>query len=410
MNDVEILRKIYHDFYILEEYPEYYSESCFINYEKCLEYVEKIITEMVKCGELILGTWHYDYHIMHKCRFALTLSHIPKAVNADIVLEVGASTIFSVFLTDILGYKTIYGTDITNNTGSATFRKRSLNSNKYEQFIVNIDLNKIPDDIQIPKFSKIFFFEVLEHLHHPIRALKFLRSILNENGELYLSCPNCASTYTLSLLTKLFIPFTYSVYNDMIEDAHFREQTPLTLKYALMHAGFKETAFCTFYLWSEDNIHDPLLTLYPFPGETIINRKLRGDMLFSVARPNTVEGSDYPDLFYDFGKFQQAFNYAVPITKRNAYTYFSEIFSYILSKDGLDEVHHKNLLPCTVNYKSCILDMRKLSYRYLLLLIKKFIKKLLYSFGYIIIKTSTYDNILSQSKKNVIDKNIARHK
>jgi hypothetical protein len=132
MNDKEILQEIYDSFYTLRQYPQGYISSDFISYEKCLERVEMFIDEMVKCGEIIPGTWLYDYHITHKYRFAVTLSHIPKANGDEIVCEVGAFTIFSVLLNDILGYKTIYGIDINEGTGFIESHKRNLFGKEYE--------------------------------------------------------------------------------------------------------------------------------------------------------------------------------------------------------------------------------------------------------------------------------------
>jgi hypothetical protein len=402
MDDKEILHKIYDSFYRLNQYPEGYILSDFISYEKCLERVEMFIDEMVKCGEIIPGTWQYDYHITHKYRFAVTLSHIPKVSGDEIVCEVGSFSIFSVLLNDLLGYKTIYGIDIKGGIDFIRPHKRNLYGKEYEQIIINIDLNSIPDNIHIPKFSKIFFFEVFEHLHRPIHTLKFFRDSLCKNGELYITCPNCTSTYALSLMTQLFIPFICSAYNDKIYDAHFREQTPLTLKYALMHSGFEEIAFNTFYIYSESNVNDPSNILYPFFGEPIINYKLRGDTMFSVARACREKGSDYPDLFYNFGKFLQTFNTTVHFEKRNAYQNLARMLSDLSILTNSQEMQFSKLPPPTSHYPRRRISIAFTWCRYVVRFIKYFTKRLLYSYGYAIIKLNNIDCLFKKIKQSYI--------
>jgi hypothetical protein len=320
----------------------------FVPYEECLKKIESIIDFLREKEYIKPNTWEFDYYMNHKYRFAVSLSHIPKSSDDEIVCEVGSFTIFSILLDEVLGYKNIYGIDRINQPGDIVTYTKNILGKEYKQKLINVDLNlNHSPEIELPKFSKIFCFEVIEHLWHPMRVLKFFKTILQINGELYLSAPNCASALTLHKLLTMQVPMTYNCCNDTIQDAHFREFTPLNLKYALAYAGFEELVFNTFYFFSQDwLVTSSVNTIYPFPGDIHTNHKLQGDVLFSISKSSKEFLSDYPSMFYDTGKFLKTYYSLFP--EIDSWRYFFPDSNTICKEEGNGAVlsgNHRRLNP-----------------------------------------------------------------
>ncbi len=131
----------------------------------------------------------------------------------------------------------IYTTDYVDTYLSKTLAK------KYDFFfrINNIELDAFPWDA---KFDVITFTEVLEHLNfNPVPTLRKIRSLLTENGKLYLSTPDAAEW---GKVTKY-----YADWNNMplpnkslpIVNDHVYQYTKEELFDALKAAGFNVERF-----------------------------------------------------------------------------------------------------------------------------------------------------------------------
>lgn len=104
------------------------------------------------------------------------------------------------------------------------------------------DLNKSqnPSDwiMTKRKYDIIVFTEVIEHLHtSPALVLKFVHSLLNENGILILQTPNAVTLPYRILMLAGRNPYML-ISEDANNHAHFREYTLNEMKTYLKGAGF----------------------------------------------------------------------------------------------------------------------------------------------------------------------------
>lgn len=298
--------------------------------ELCRGEVESAVKELIARGEGAVdygssgANEQFNYYEQHKERFVETLARIPLAAADETVLEVGSLGLFSVLLKKVLGYTAITGLDRRPEQPAMIRATTSIMGKCYTQDILNVDLNKIPDSLPEGKFDKIFCFEVLEHLWFPVRVLAAFRRMLKPGGKLFLSVPNCASAMSLRKMLAMQVPMVWNAFDDTLEKAHFREYTPLSLKYVLAHAGFEELAFDTLYTASSvGDFHPVVQDMYPFPKEKNLNKLLQGDTLFSVSRPTLTERESYPDMLYNTGAFQESYYGEFPETVSLDY-YFSK--------------------------------------------------------------------------------------
>lgn len=115
-----------------------------------------------------------------------------------------------------------------------------FNKNTFHHF----DLNNAQERdkwLNIPPCEIIILAEVIEHLHvAPTLVLKFLHSIMSENGFLIIQTPNAAST-----LKRLFLLLGRNPYEMLRENAdnpgHFREYTQKELHRIGETSGFRVT-------------------------------------------------------------------------------------------------------------------------------------------------------------------------
>jgi SAM-dependent methyltransferase len=224
----------------------------------------------------------------------------------------------------VLGYESIIGMD--RMPGKAPMERIAITllGTTYTQDVLNVDLNTDNHSyLEGEQYDKIFCFEVLEHLWYPMRALALFRRLLKPKGLLFLTVPNCASAMALRKMFAMQVPMVWNAFDDTIEKAHFREYTPLSLKYVLAHAAFEQLAFDTLYTASSvGDFHPAVQDLYPFPGQPELNTLLQGDTLFSIASPSGMPLEAYPDMLYNTGAYQESFYGEFPQTVSLGY-YFS---------------------------------------------------------------------------------------
>ena len=117
-------------------------------------------------------------------------------------------------------------------------------------FGFNLNLSQREEDWRrdLPRYDFIMMAEVLEHLHTaPQLVLKFIRSLLADEGSLVLQTPNAAS---LPKRIKLLLgrnPFEM-IRLDPQNPGHFREYTPRELHALAAASGFRvEDCTTSFY-------------------------------------------------------------------------------------------------------------------------------------------------------------------
>ncbi len=299
-----MLNEIYDSFFTDKVNADFEKKHEFVNKNVIRDIVTKTINRILENKNL--DNEHRIYYNDHLERYIEILSLIPKAKPGERVLEVGSFTIFSYFLKVILGYNDITGLDIFPDIKEKEITKNFiLNDEYFEQKILNINLNnKLElEKLQKNRYNKIFFFEVLEHLHYQTDVLKAFRNMIEPGGNLFLSCPNCASGDCLDKLLTMRIPMVYSGFDEYIEKTHYREHTPLTLKYLLKSLGYTEKYFTTLYIFSRIEDCKNVFNLYPFKEQPEVNKKLQGDNMFCILSVNDAILDEKPDIFYDFKKF-----------------------------------------------------------------------------------------------------------
>ena len=137
-------------------------------------------------------------------------------------------------------------------------------------------------------FELVLACELLEHLKvDPMHMLFEIHRVLECDGRLLITTPNCASTASLEqALWRTANPYTYALYpspekSDRGEAAsHIREYTPDELRKLVESAGFQVEFLFTRpgrHVETRDVIEDMLLR-YGFPAE------LRGERIYCLAR------------------------------------------------------------------------------------------------------------------------------
>lgn len=97
-----------------------------------------------------------------------------------------------------------------------------------------IDLNNAVFDTE-NRYDIIVCADVLEHLLHPVNALKSLQNHLNNNGSIVISIPNIA--FVLYRLSHLFGKFDYCNEGGVMDATHLKFYTAKTIRTLCMDAG-----------------------------------------------------------------------------------------------------------------------------------------------------------------------------
>jgi len=156
------------------------------------------------------------------------LSQIPKGR----LLDVGCSTGFFMLIAKRFGFEP-YGMEASERAVSIAKTKFNLNVVKALSF------EELPQDFRIP-YKVITAFEVLEHVNEPMKFLKDIYSLLEDDGVLILSCP---PFYKFENTAKGYRKYKWW-YNDY-PPHHVTRWKPWSLHYALKKAGFDEVHIFT---------------------------------------------------------------------------------------------------------------------------------------------------------------------
>src|SRR5271157_1447202 len=150
-----------------------------------------------KCQNEILSADPNSYYVKaYKAEEIGYWQYIPvwiyqrnKRIKIEKCLDIGcAYGTLSLFCKKISNCE-VYCTDYIDNYLSKTIR----NNYNFHFEVNNIERDQAPWNF---KYDAIIFTEVLEHLNcHPLPTLKKIRDLLSEDGSLYISTPDAASSW-----------------------------------------------------------------------------------------------------------------------------------------------------------------------------------------------------------------------
>jgi ADP-heptose:LPS heptosyltransferase/SAM-dependent methyltransferase len=156
------------------------------------------------------------------------LSQLPKGR----LLDVGCSTGFFMLIARRLGFD-VYGMEASEKAVEIAKSKFNLN------VVRALNFEELPQDFKEP-YKVVTAFEVLEHVHEPMKFLKDIYSLLENDGFLILSCP---PFYKFENTAKGYRKYKWW-YNDY-PPHHVTRWKPWSLHYALKKAGFDEVHLFT---------------------------------------------------------------------------------------------------------------------------------------------------------------------
>jgi len=156
------------------------------------------------------------------------LSQLPKGR----LLDVGCSTGFFMLIARRLGFD-VYGMEASEKAVEIAKSKFNLN------VVRALNFEELPQDFKEP-YKVITAFEVLEHVHEPMKFLKDIYSLLENDGFLILSCPPFYKFENTALGYRKYKWW----YNDY-PPHHVTRWKPWSLHYVLKKAGFEEVHIFT---------------------------------------------------------------------------------------------------------------------------------------------------------------------
>ena len=159
-------------------------------------------------------------------RFNVILPILPQIPKGRL-LDVGCSTGFFMLIARRLGFD-VYGMEASEKAIEIASNKFKLNVAKALTF------EELPEDYRKP-YKVITAFEVLEHVHEPLKFLKDIYSLLENDGFLILSCP---PFYKFENTAKGYRKYKWW-YGDYPPN-HVTRWKPWSLHYALKKVGFDE--------------------------------------------------------------------------------------------------------------------------------------------------------------------------
>ena len=244
-----------------------------------------------------------DYIHVHADRLAATVAFAPPARTSRRCLELGSYMHIAPALKEFSGYDQVcvasLGPAGTTVTKVASCQGREILRCNLDLFDVEQDAFPYPNE----DFELVLACELLEHLRtDPMHMLFEIYRVLQHEGRILLSSPNCASIGSLEqCLWGSANPYTYSLYpNPQRPDrddaaSHIREYTPDEVGRLLEAAGFCVDVLITRpgrVVESKGLIED-LLLAYGFPTG------LRGEQIYCVARkiPNA-DRVRFPGFLY----------------------------------------------------------------------------------------------------------------
>ena len=213
--------------------------------EKLIDPKQPHMIKFQECQDLLTSSEGINLYYQHAYR-ETELSywvHIPKWImdmkdgghNVRRCLDIGcAYGTLAVYCRNLIGCE-VYATDMMSTYMSQKMAKE----NNITFFEHNIELDEFPW-VKDTKFDIVIFTEILEHLNlYPVPTLRKIRSLLSENGRLFLSTPDSASW---GITTKYYsslaeIPISKTEGQKLVDD-HVWHYSRDELLYVLEESGF----------------------------------------------------------------------------------------------------------------------------------------------------------------------------
>jgi len=243
------------------------------------------------------------YLRFHLERLVRTAQLIPPPQSRSSVLELGCYMQLTPALQELCGYQSVRGAYLGPSGQSE--RKRAMIA-RQEVFACEIDLFDAERD-RFPytdeSFELVLACELLEHLQRdPMHMLLEIRRVLEPEGILLLTTPNCAgATAVARTLLGDRNPYTFSSYpspeNEDREQAalHIREYTAAEIGELLRSAGFSVETLFTEHIpgFPETGWVNEILETHRLPTD------FRGEQIYCLARKTPgAKIVRYPEFLY----------------------------------------------------------------------------------------------------------------
>ena len=239
-----------------------------------------------------------SYVETHRTRLEKTLAIIPPGGPKDWILEMGSYMQITPLLHARLGYGHVTGcyfgeagkreTRVVDLPGGGSFECR------IDQFDAENDFFPYPN----AHFQTVLCCELLEHLaRDPMYMLDEIHRILRPGGSLVLTTPNVVSLRALSAALQGFHPMLFPAYlKNSTEARHAREYTPKEIRMLLENAGLEVTLLETGPY--RDEPAPQLAWVEHLLDQYLLDRHLRGDCIYAVARKIGPVRQRYPEWLY----------------------------------------------------------------------------------------------------------------
>ena len=229
--------------------------------------------------EELAGLYSFDrYHIAQRDekrqrkdlrkferRMRIIMSYRP---DRGRILDVGCSTGLFLRKAEEYGWRA-YGIDISED--AARYAR--------ENYGLNVIGGKIEtSDFKPGFFDVITFFDSLEHMADPLRALRRARELLKEGGLIVITTPDISGL--LPMATYLILAKRFGIWHHPSPPAHLYEFSKVTVRKLLKKAGFK-----TIYISSEQIPMGYSVGKLETALITIIKACLSGEPASHVERP-----------------------------------------------------------------------------------------------------------------------------
>jgi glycosyltransferase involved in cell wall biosynthesis len=239
-----------------------------------------------------------SYIETHRTRLEKTLAIIPPGGPNDWILEMGSYMQVTPLLRSRLGYGNITGCYL-GPVGQRETRTVELpDGGSFECRMDFFDAEK--DFFPYPNahFQTVLCCELLEHLaHDPMYMLDEIHRILRPGGSLVLTTPNVVSLRALSAALQGYHPMLFPAYiKNSSEARHAREYTPREIRMLLENAGLEVTLLETGPFREEPA--PQLAWVEHLLEQYLLDRELRGDCIYAVARKIGPVRKRYPEWLY----------------------------------------------------------------------------------------------------------------
>ncbi|MFA5154935.1 MAG: class I SAM-dependent methyltransferase [Patescibacteria group bacterium] len=192
-----------------------------------IDVIEKIIAE--------IDANEKEYFLYHQHRFKYIFSLLQQHDNGESLLDIGSHYEHVLLGAHFLGYKNIFGIDLSVFNAVAIDRAKKINA-----VIKDCDLGQEGIPFADQSFNIVLLTETLEHFNfHPKKVFAEISRVLKPGGELVITTPNL-----LRLNNRLKFILGKSINYDIKEDytpgTHFREYSAVEIAYLLNIAGLKK--------------------------------------------------------------------------------------------------------------------------------------------------------------------------